>query len=415
MTRRGFLARCAGAAAPLVLPSGVLGLHGRAGANDRIVTGHIGLGYRGRILLERLHPGAAALCEVDLLQLQRAAPLGGARARHYRDYREVLDRNDIDAVVIATPDHWHGIQAVHACEAGKDVYLETPACKTLEEGRCLIEAARRFGCVVQVGAPGSFTQAGRSARQFVAAHAGGTVTGAVAWGEPNPVGGDPNQSGTPPTVLDWDQWLGPAPWTPYNPEIVHGNFRWMLEYGGGQVCHQGAHCFALLLSCLGAQSVEQVQVQARGTPPASGLWNCPEQFTAHYTLQPGNLTLEWRQERRPDQSAFGIELRMGTESVRVDLPDERAEVPEQVLQAADTPAWETPETVVDHWLRCVATRETPEIPLGQGVLAASLSQLANLAYTLRRSLRWEVASGQFMDDEQANRMRGTLGRGAWRL
>ena len=160
LCRRAFLARAArgvalGLAGPYLLTSDALGAQSGRPASDRVATGHIGVGGRGRGLLSHVvrMPGATpvAVCDVDQGRLGHAHRMAGPRSRTHHDYRELLDRQDVDAVVVGSPDHWHPLHTIHACQAGKDVYCEKPLSVTVVEGRRAVEAARRHGRVVQLG------------------------------------------------------------------------------------------------------------------------------------------------------------------------------------------------------------------------------------------------------------------------
>jgi len=165
LSRRDFLkATAAGIALPYIIPSGVLAAPGRPGANDRIAIGHIGVGGMGT---HHVQPDAVALCDVDANHLANAAKKVRGEPFLCKDYRELLDRKDVDAVIIATPDHWHAIQTVHACQAGKDVYVEKPTCRTIQEGQAMVNAARYYGRVVQVGAQGRSNPNAHAACEFI--------------------------------------------------------------------------------------------------------------------------------------------------------------------------------------------------------------------------------------------------------
>ena len=159
-TRREFLKRSAAlgaaAAAPAIFPRGILG---QSSPSERILTGHVGLGGMGTGHLGFFRNNAAALCDVYEPHLERAAGIIGRYVPLYKDFRALLDQKDLDGVVIATPDHWHGVMAVMACEAGKDVYVQKPAASTIEEGRAMVRAAERCGRVVQVCSQGRSTPA----------------------------------------------------------------------------------------------------------------------------------------------------------------------------------------------------------------------------------------------------------------
>jgi len=235
--RRTFLKTAAAASAafgvPHVVPSGVLAAEGRAGANDRLVMAHIGVGGMGGYHLSDMvnrqpsgEVAVAAVCDVDENRLANASRRAGSQANVYRDYRYILDRKDIDAVVIATPDHWHGVQTVHAAETGKHVYVEKPACCTIEEGQAMIAAANRHRVSVQVGSQGRSQPEAYLAHRYLANGNIGKVQRVDCWHYPSPVDNNPIADSDPPPELDWDLWLGPLRWRPYNARYCHGTFRW---------------------------------------------------------------------------------------------------------------------------------------------------------------------------------------------
>jgi hypothetical protein len=222
-TRRRFLAVASGGlAVPCVMPSGVLARAGRLGANERLTVAHLGVGGMGSVNLANLKllceeglAHIAAVCDVDEERLANAVKKAGGKVQAYRDYRYVLERKDIDAVVIATPDHWHAVQTVHACETGKHVYVEKPSSVTIAEGRAMLTAARKFRRVVQVGSQARSAKPAHDACQYIRNGQLGRVHTVTCWHAVNPTGGLVADEAPPPD-LDWDLWLGPLPWRPYN-------------------------------------------------------------------------------------------------------------------------------------------------------------------------------------------------------
>ena len=411
------MAAGAAAVAPLIVPRGVLALGGRPGANDRIVTGHIGVGARGAALLERIPHDAAALCDADQNHLHRAAAMVGPGVALYKDYREVLDRTDIDAVVIATPDHWHGLQTVHACEAGKDVYIETPACKTIAEGQAMTRAAKHFGSVVQVGATGCWTESGEAARAYVRRNALGPIREVACYGSKNPLGGSLDRTVPAPAELDWDSWLGPARWVPYHPDRAHGSFRWLLDFGGGQIRNQGAQVFAFMLFCLDVDQLGRVRVDAMGEPPGEGLWDCPITMHAGYQFASHRFSMTWSQPASNPMAAgpCGAVVTGTEDSLIVQRCDEHTVVEEKAASAAVAPSLGQQKRFLEHWFACIRTRKEPVMGIRAGVCAATLCILGNLAYRLGRDLEWDEETGRFINDAQANRLLGNPGRGPWRF
>lgn len=210
MKRREFLTTAAAAASlPYLIPAKV------AGANERLTFGHIGVGGMGGYHLgdmkgraDRNEVNIAAVCDVDENRLAHAAKTAGPNVDVYRDYRYVLDRKDIDGVVVATPDHWHAVQMVHAAERGKHVYVEKPACCTIDEGKTMVAAAKKHKVSVQVGSQGRSTADCHAAATYLRNGMIGKVRRVECWHYANPVGGD-QPDGVCPPELDWDLWLGP--------------------------------------------------------------------------------------------------------------------------------------------------------------------------------------------------------------
>jgi predicted dehydrogenase len=330
LSRRHFIASAAAVTAPLILPSGVLAQNGRPGANDRLVLGHIGAGGQGKSHLKflsgREDVKVAAICDVDVKHRAQGIDFTGGVAEGYNDYREVLDRQDIDAVIIASPDHWHGLMTVHACEAGKDVYVEKPASKTVEEGRAMVKAAKRYKRIVQVGSQGRSTPAAAAACNYIRNGQIGDVARVECWHYQNPTGGDPNGDRAVPDGLDWDMWLGPAQYVPYNRDRAHVNFRWMLDFGGGQIRDRGAHVLSVVSWCLDLDERHPVKITAVGEPPKSGLWDCPPHMKVTYEYENPDLTVIWDQSLpRTDGLGFGAVYKGSKDDLTVLAGDGRCD------------------------------------------------------------------------------------------
>ena len=227
------------------------------GANNRIRLGFIGLGNRGDQVIDafRVHKDAdiVALCDLYQPYLDFAAHKVGGSPKTTKNYHDVLAMKDVDAVVICTPDHWHALQTIHACQAGKDVYVEKPLSLCVEEGRLMVEAARKHKRVTQVGLMRRSSAFCRDACEFVRKGGIGQVTVARAfhiqneW--PKGIGNPPNEE--PPKDFSWDDWLGPAPKVPYNKNRTFYRFRWFYDYSGGQLTNFGVHYLDLIHWALG--------------------------------------------------------------------------------------------------------------------------------------------------------------------
>lgn len=411
-SRRAVLTAALSAAAPLMLPSGVLARQGRPGASDRVVTAHIGLGPRGRRLLGLLRDNAAALCDPDAHRARDAAQGLRGPLRLYTDYRRVLDRSDIDAVVICTPDHWHAVQAVHAIEAGKDVYLDAPLAKTPEGIRAVVDAAARYGAVVQCGLDGRWTPAVHAVRS----RANG-MANVRCYGEQNAAGGDLADQRPVPEHLNWDLWLGPAPWRPYNPGRIHGNWRWLFDYGGGNLNYQGVYALDTALWCVGNTETGPVHIEAHGPPPRGGLWECPETMEVRYRFEASGLAIDWiQQPPANDTPPFGVVFQGAEEEVVLRRADAGATSNGLAGQEpADNDAVPAVKQGIREWLDCIASRKRPSANPDAAARSARLCALGNLAWRLGRPLRWNETTGALEDDPGATRLLHSPRRPPWGL
>ena len=227
------------------------------GANDKIRMGYIGLGNRGdqvhEAFLEHGDQQTTAVCDLRDDYLDLAVKKSRATPKRYKEYKSLLDDKDVDAVVIATPDHWHALMMVDACKAGKDVYVEKPLSLTVVEGRKMVEVAERTKRVVQVGTNRRSWKSNQEMAEFVRSGGIGHVTVARSFHIRNewPKGLGAFPDGPPPSEKEWDQWLGPAPKVPYNPNRTFYNFRWFYNYSGGQLTNFGVHYLDVMRWCIG--------------------------------------------------------------------------------------------------------------------------------------------------------------------
>ena len=248
MTRRAFKTAALGTA---------LSYSRIRGANERVRLGYIGLGNRGdqvhEAFLEHGDAQTVAVCDLREDYMDLAVRKSRANPAKYKDYRKLLDNNNVDAVVICTPDHWHALMFIDACQAGKDVYVEKPLSLTVAEGRRMVQVAEETRRVTQVGIHRRSAKFLQEAVDFVRTGGIGQVTVAKGWHLqnewPNGLGNPPDEP--PPKDFDWDAWLGPAPSVPYNKNRSFYNFRWFYNYSGGQLTNFGVHYMDMLRWCLG--------------------------------------------------------------------------------------------------------------------------------------------------------------------
>jgi predicted dehydrogenase len=414
---------------PQVVPSRVLGAQGRPGANDRIVIGHIGVGGMGGGHLDytvaRMKRGdvqVVAVCDCDSKRLAGALEKAGAQAKAYQDYRELLARSDIDAVVIATPDHWHAVQTVHAAESGKHVYVEKPACCTIEEGKAMAEAGRRNNVTIQVGSQGRSQKEAYQAHLYIANGMIGQVQKVTCWHYASESDNNPVPDSDPPAELDWDMWLGPMRWRPYNRRYCPGTFRWVMESGGGQIRDRGAHVMSNALHFMNADQTGPVTVEAHGTLPKKGLWDTALDMEVVYEFKDPDWTMIWAQPGKmipyfdaAKKKTLGIRDGYGAvyhgdkDSLTVWVGDGQVFTEMKAVDfrkpAGGVEVYRSPS--FDHhedWFQGIRTGKKTVMNIEAGVATANLTVLGNLSLVLGRKLNWDPVKKEIVGDEQARRM-----------
>lgn len=428
--RREFLGAVGAAIAmPYLLPSGLRAAHGNPGANDRLTLALIGCGGMGGGLLRRMigfreegRVNVAAVCDVDETRIVKKLEDTGPGVQPYRDYRYILDRKDIDAVVIATPDHWHAVQMVHAAQTGKHVYVEKPACCTIEEGTAMMKAARDNKIAVQVGSQGRSEHEAYLAHRYLTNGAIGRVDRVDCFHYPSLVDEEPVPDSDPPPELDWEMWLGPMRWRPYNQRYCHGTFRWVMESGGGQIRDRGAHVMSCAKYWMNADGQTPVSVEATGTSPTIGLWDSCVDMNVTYVFKDPDWTLTWNQpgnpvpkeDRTPDEPEI---TRPGYGAVYHGDNGEfvhwggdsgtwaERKCREWVPPPGSVDVYKSPGHMED-WFKGIKTGEKTIMNIDAAVEVADLCNLGNLSYLLGRKLEWDGVNRRILNDEHANRMLG---------
>jgi predicted dehydrogenase len=412
---------------PQILSSRVLGAPGQPGANDRLTLAHIGVGGMGSYhlneMIQRMKKGEvniAAVCDVDQTRMEKAAKAVGVTALAYRDYRHILQRKDIDAVVIATPDHWHAVQTVHAAESGKHVYVEKPACCTIEEGKAMVAAANQNKISVQVGSQGRSQPEAYAAHLYIANGMLGEVRRVTCWHYASPADTNPVPDGNPPPELDWDLWLGPLPWRAYNAHYCPGTFRWMMESGGGQIRDRGAHVMSNALYFMNADHTGPVSVEAKGTLPTKGVWDTAIDMEVVYEFKNPDWTLIWSQPGEPipyfdaeKKKREGIRdnygavyhgdkdkliVWVGDSQVYTELKAVNFEKPAGGVDVYKSPGHH------DDWFQGIKTGKKTIMNIEAAVATANLCILGNLSLILGRKLTWDPIKKEIVRDEEARRL-----------
>jgi predicted dehydrogenase len=452
MKRRTFLKQTAGAAVstlglPLFIHADALGRAGRTAPSQRITLASIGVGGMGtnnmRAFLAQPDVQVVAVCDVVEANDQyghwykkgwngawfgreparkiveneyaRKSPGGSYKGcSAYVDFREIIARDDIDAVCVTTPDHWHAIPSIMAATAGKDIYCEKPLSLTVAEGRAMVTAAQRHGTVFQTGTMRRSEEQyrflcelvrngriGRLQRVISTIGPNNKVAPAREW-EPMPV----------PAWLDYDMWLGPAPWAPYHKDRCLYTFRFGLDYSGGQTTNLGAHVIDIIQWANGTDDTGPVEFEDQGSEwPTDGLFTTATKvsFRARYangvefTCKTAQ-TESWRLE--------------GTEGW-IDVRDDKwTSSPESlkttVIGANEIHLYKSN----DHhrnFIDCIKSRQITAAPVEIGHRSTSICHLGNIAMRLGRKLHWDPAAERFTDSDEANQMLSKPMRSPWHL
>jgi len=399
--RRDFLKAAAvtAVACPYLVPGSVLGAPDRPAPSNRIVMGGIGIGNQGSgdqgAYLGRGDVQYVAVCDVNPEHRNNALNRANGHyhnqdCKPYTDFRELLARKDIDAVHIATPDHWHILIMIEACRHGKDVYCQKPETRTLHEGPLAVAAARRYGRVVSGGSQRVLEDYRGVVNQCWSGELGKIKSINVNVG-PLPmlsyIGSEPIPAG-----FDWNMWLGPAPWAPYHPYRCSGSYningtcwRSFSDYSGGGMTDWGAHHFGGAVFAIDCRELE------------------PAEVTYH-----NDDGKEWLTYRYPN----GIELthnKPGCGNLQVEGTPGEKKAPKTV------PTYKGQGGIYGDFIECVKTREKPFRDVELATHTAAVCHLGNIAYQLKRSLKWDGVKNEFPGDEEANRLVDRARREPWTL
>jgi predicted dehydrogenase len=413
------------------------------GANGRVGVGYIGLGNRGDqvhdAFLEHGGQQTVAVCDLREDYLDLAVKKSRATPKRYKEYRQVLDDKNVDAVVIATPDHWHGIMFVEACRAGKDVYVEKPLSLTVAEGRRMVQVADETKRVTQVGTNRRSWKSYFEAADFIRQGGIGKVSMARAFSIRNewPVGLG-TAKGPAPSDWEWEHWLGPAPYVKYDPNREYYNFRWFYNYSGGQLTNFGVHFIDVIRWFLDLGAPKSVAAMGGHNAGIQDNREIPDTMQVMWEFDPSVLvtfTLSNGNGASGDLKNSEIEFR-GTKGT-VYVRNSRWEVvPEQVSDAATgydlgagygnpvnraganrgkkkalieakvgegTASYNT-EAHTRNFLDCIKSRKKCNADVLIGHMSTSSTLIGNIAHQTRQMLAWDAAQERFPGHPEADKL-----------
>jgi len=410
------------------------------GANDRIGLGLIGSGNQGRFdfgaIVRTGQADPVAIADVYQLPLSLTLDAMGsppAKIETYKDFRKLLERKDIDAVVVATPEHWHGIPTIMACQAGKDVYVEKPLSHTVYEGRKMVEATNKYNRVVTCGTQ---QRSGEHYQKVVEMIRGGkigkvTYVEAFLFGlgftrEKRRLESPPDCD--PPVGFDWDFWLGPAPYHHYNPS--RRGFTGFWETGGGETTNWGPHLMDVMHWALDVDA--PLAVAASGARYASmGIYETPDTFEAIYEypscpLNPDGFLARFSYHlgRGPDDNGYGTQfygtdgtLFINREGYTIWPPTKTTDVWETfgrtTIERGDSTAQHQPHA--QNFVECIKSRKKPNSDIETTHRTTSACLIANVALRTGRKLRWDRDKEQFIGDAEANKLLNEERRAPWNV
>jgi len=429
ITRRSFLKKAGGVTtAAIVFPYFVrpsaLGKAGTIAPSNRIVMGVIGYGWQGggntKDLLRKPEVHYVAVCDIDENHLQKAKTkidntYGNKDCVTYHDFRELIARGDLDAVNIALPDHWHSVPVIMAARAGLDIHGEKPFSHTLLEGRAMCDAVERYGRVWQTGSWQRSVANFHRACELVRNNRIGKVRrvevglgkGHSDYAETK----DKQTPGPPPKELDYNFWLGPAPWAPYCPARVHKNWRWHLDYGGGKIMDWVGHHVDIAHWGLGFDYTGPVEVEGWGKYPTEGVWNAPTEyeFTCKYA---NGLEMVVASSFAGGAKWYGDDGWVYVNRGRLDAN------PKSLLKEVIGPDEIRLYKSRDHmqnFVDCVKSRQLTITPCEVAHRSASVGHLAQIAMRLGRKIRFDPDTEQILGDPTASSMLGKAMRSPWHI
>jgi len=423
LLKNASLTAAAATAVPHIITSTALGKGAIPPASDRVAMGFIGVGGHGigrnlRMFLNQRDAQPAALCDVDPRQLAKAVKtvkgkFGSAhKCPTTADWREVIARKDIDAVMISTPDHWHVLMSVTAIKAGKDVICEKPT-YSIRQGRILADAVKRYKAVFQTSTEDRSMGCYHRMAELVR---NGRIGKLQRIRVQLPAG--PGRPGDPkpkpiPQGFDWDMWLGPAPNAPYRNGLAHFHWRWKRDYSGGQLTDWGAHQIDIAQWANNTERTGPVSVSGTGKKHEGGLYDTYHKYNLKYVYESGV-------EMFVDSGGTGLKFEGSDGWVGNDRFGGPVKASDKKILTSRIGAEETKLftcTAGEHrnFLDCLKTRKDPYFPAEVGHRCSSISHIGNIAMDLGKALKWDPKKETFPEEQAANRMLETPMRNPWIL
>jgi len=425
INRRHFLKRATGITAgaltfPYIVSSSALGRDGSVTPSNRLTMGCIGVGGMGsgdmRGFLGKKEVQVVAVCDIDRGKRDNAKKTVDDRYKNsdcktYLDFRDIIYRDDIDLLSLALPDQWHSIPAVMGARAGKDIHAQKPLARTIREGRAICDAVKRYGRVWQTGSQqrssGNFHRACELVRN-------GRIGKVYKVEVGLPTGGSSDNKPVQPVPdgVDWDFWLGPAPWVPYR-GIMHWNWRWMMDYSGGQLTDWAGHHIDIAHWGLDLERTGPVEIEGKGEYPKDGIYDVP--MTYKFTCKYANgIVMTVANNKQIPQGTKWTGDKGWVYVKRGKLDAEPKSVLDEVIGPNEIHLYESRDHK-QNFLDCVKNRKETIAPAEVGHRSISVGLLGEIAMLTEEKLKWDPDKEVFIDNERANRYLSRPMRSPWHL
>jgi len=402
---------------PTMVPASVFGLNS---PSNRIVMGAIGVGSQGtgdmQGFIHKSEVQMVAVCDVDRSHRERAKKIvderyGNRQCQAYLDYRELIGRGDLDAVMLALPDHWHALPAIEAAKAGLDIHGQKPFARSIREGRAICNAVHRYGRVWQTGSQQRSDRKFRRACELVRNGRIGKIL-KVEVGLPTGGGTDVKRVTKVPEGLDWDFWLGPAPYVPYR-GVVHWNWRWMMDYSGGQLTDWAGHHIDIAHWGMGRDTTGPVEIQGKGNYPSDGIYSVPSEyrFTCRYA---NGIVMTVANNRQLTQGAKWYGEDGWIHVNRGGLNASNPNILKEEIGPNDTKLYDSRDHK-QNFLDCVKSRELTICPAEVGHRSISVGLLGEIAMLTGKKIKWNPVKEEISNNAEASALLGRSYREPWTL